>query len=232
MMKKALWMIVGLVVAATSAYAQRSEEDLSPKDPKAKEILDALSNKAKSYNSFTADFEYIMKNADAGLNEKQVGKVAMMGQKKYKLDVAGREIVSDGESVWTFIKDVGELQISDMPEEGEEDDDANMMNPANAYHMYKNGFNYQYAGQETVDGKSADVIKMFPTDPGKKPFHTVVMNVDKANLELISVIVKYKDGNVYTFRLKNFKGNANLTAKDFVFDEDREDVEDVVDMRF
>lgn len=223
-------LMMALILIASSTYAQRTEEELNPKDPKAQEILDALSNKAKEYDSFSADFDYELKNSEAGLNEKQSGKVAMMGQTKYKLDVAGREIVSDGESVWTFIKDVGELQISDMPEEGE--DDGNMMNPANAFHMYKNGFKYQYEGVETVDGKQASVIRMFPTDPGSKPFHTVVMNVDKPKLELISMIVKYKDGNVYTFRLRNFKGNVNLTAKDFTFDEDREDVEDIVDMRF
>ncbi|MEQ9187904.1 MAG: outer membrane lipoprotein carrier protein LolA [Cryomorphaceae bacterium] len=228
-MKKITWMVIGMMALTTALFAQRSEEELTPQDPKAQEILDALSNKAKEYKSFTADFEYVMVNKEAGINEKQTGTVQMKGQKKYKLEVAGREIMSDGESVWTFLKEVGELQISEMPDE--EEDEGNIMNPANAFHMYKKGFKYQYVGKETVDGKEADVILMFPMEPGKKPFHTVIVNIDKARLELISMVVKYKNGDMYTYRLKNFKANAPLSDSDFEFDEDRDDVEDVIDLR-
>jgi outer membrane lipoprotein-sorting protein len=228
-MKQASWIAIGMLMISTTLFAQRSEDELTPQDPKAQEILDALSNKAKQYKSFAADFEYILVNKEAGINEKQSGKVRMKGQTKYALDVAGREIVSDGETVWTFLKDVGELQIAELPDEDE--DEGNIMNPANAFHMYKNGFKYQYVGKETVDGKEADVIKMFPMEPGKKPFHTVIVNVDKAKLELISTVIKYKDGNVYTYRLKNFKTDLPFTEADFQFDEDRDDVEDIIDLR-
>lgn len=229
-MRYSTWMIAGLLMFATTVFAQRTEEELNPKDPKAKEILDALSDKVKGYDSFSADFEYILVNKDAGINEKQVGSVQMKGEKKYRIDIDSREIVTDGESVWVFIKSVGELQISDMPEEGE--DSENIMNPADAFHMYKNGFKYEHAGKATVDSKSADVIKMYPMDPGKKPFSSVTLNIDKAKLELISAVIKYKDGGTYTYRLKNFKANAALSNDFFEFDEDRDDVEDIIDNRF
>ncbi|MEX2596196.1 MAG: outer membrane lipoprotein carrier protein LolA [Salibacteraceae bacterium] len=210
-----------------SAFSQREESDLNPKDPKAQEILDALSNKAKEFKSFSADFEYTLTNDGESINETQKGSVKVKGNKKYQLNIAGQQITSNGETVWTFIEDVGELQISDMPEEDEEE--GNIMNPSNLFHMYKKGFKYQYDGQATVDGKSAEVIRMFPVDPGSKPYHTVVVNVDKPNLELVSMIVKYKDGNIYTYRLKNFKSNINLTDADFEFDESKAD--DIIDLR-
>ena len=209
------------------SFAQRAEEDLNPKDPKAQEILDALSNKASSFKSFSADFEYTLVNKNEGINETQKGSVVMMGKDKYKLNIVGQQIISNGETVWTYIEDVGEVQITDMPEEDE--DDGNLMNPANAFHMYKNGFKYQYAGKETVDGMEADVIKLFPTDPGKRPFHTIIVNVDKPKLELISMVVKNKDGNTYTYRLKNFKSNIGVTTADFEFDESQAD--DIIDLR-
>lgn len=226
-MKKIIALFTVGIIAMSAALAQKSEADLNPKDPKAQEILDALSNKAKEYKSFTSDFEYTLVNKQDGINETQTGSVSMKGQKKYKLNVAGQQIMSDGETVWTFIKEVKELQISDMPEE--DDQEGNMMNPANAFHLYKNGFKYTYIGQETVDGIEADVIKMFPMDPKSKPYHTVVVNVDRPKLELISMVVLNKDGNVYTYRLKNFKANVNLTDSDFIFDESLAD--DIIDLR-
>ena len=66
-------------------------------------------------------------------------------------------------------------------------------------------------------------------DPKSKPYHTVIVNVDKPNLELISMVVLNKDGNVYTYRLKNFKANINLTDDDFEFDESLAD--DIIDLR-
>lgn len=226
-MKKIIALFTVGIIAMSAALAQKSEADLNPKDPKAQEILDALSNKAKEYKSFTSDFEYTLVNKQDGINETQTGSVSMKGQKKYKLNVAGQQIMSDGETVWTFIKEVKELQISDMPEE--DDQEGNMMNPANAFHLYKNGFKYTYIGKETVDGIEADVIKMFPMDPKSKPYHTVVVNVDRPKLELISMVVLNKDGNVYTYRLKNFKANVTLTDSDFEFDESLAD--DIIDLR-
>lgn len=210
-----------------NGIAQQEEKDLNPKDPKAQEILDALSKKAEGYKSFSADFEYTLINKTEGINETQAGKVTMKGKKKYKLEVAGQEIMSDGETVWTFIKDVKELQISDLPEEDEED--GNMMNPANAFHMYKKGFKYQYDGKTNIDGIQADVIKMFPTNPQGKNYHTIIVNVDNAKLELISMVVKGKDGNEYTYRLKNFTPNIAVSDADFEFDEDKAD--DIIDLR-
>lgn len=216
-----------MMIISFSAQSQQDERDLNPKDPKAQEILDKLSKKADAYKSFSADFEYTLVNNTEGINETQAGKVTMMGKKKYKLEVAGQEIMSNGETVWTFIKDVGELQISDIPEESEED--GNIMNPANAFHMYKKGFKYKYEGTATVDGQAVEVIKMYPMNPDGKNFHTIIVNVNTATMELVSMVVKGKDGNEYTYRLKNFKANIPVTDADFEFDEDRAD--DIIDLR-
>ena len=57
----------------------------------------------------------------------------------------------------------------------------------------------------------------------------IIVNVDKAKLELISMVVKGKDGNEYTYRLKNFTPNIDVSDSDFEFDEDRAD--DIIDLR-
>lgn len=221
-------LVVALLMIFNAAlFAQKTQEELNPKDPKAKEILDALSSKASAYKSFKADFEYTLDNTVEKIHETQKGQVTMMGKDKYILKVAGQEIVSNGTTVWTFIADAKELQIADMPEESEQD--GNMMNPANAFHMYKTGFNYSYVGKATVDGRAVEQIKLYPTDPKGKRFHTIIMNIDTEKMELVSVIVKSKDGNTYTYRLKNFTPNITITPAAFEFDENRAD--EIIDLR-
>ena len=75
-MKQISALFIAVILITGTMIAQRSEEDLNPKDPKAQEILDALSNKAKEYKSFSSDFEYTLVNKTDGINETQSGSVS------------------------------------------------------------------------------------------------------------------------------------------------------------
>lgn len=215
------------VMLPALGFAQNADKDLNPQDPKAKVILDDLRDKVMGFDSFKADLEYTLVNKSAGLNETQQGSLMMKGKSKYKVSMAGREIYSNGSTVWTFLTEEGELQIADIPEE--DDEEGNLMNPANVFNMYENGFKYQHAGTETIAGKSLDVIKMYPMDPEGKPFHTIIIYVDAGKKELSQMVIKAKDGNTYTYVLKNFEGNIGAQDSDFEFDE--ADADDVIDLR-
>lgn len=226
-MMKLKWMIGAMLLSSINLFAQQAEQDLNPQDPKAQELLDALSEKAKGYESFKADFEYSLKSPDA--NETAKGSVMMKGRDKYKVSIMDREIICNGETVWTFVEgdNFSEVTIAPLPEEDEED--GNMMNPANAFHMYKTGFKYKHDGATTIDGIKVEAVKMFPMNPDKKNYHTVILYINTEKMELVSTVVKGKDGNEYTYRLKNFEPNIAVTDADFEFDESRAD--DVIDLR-
>lgn len=223
---KALTLMLAVLFSAVG-IAQTTDKDLNPQDPKAKELLEKLRNKVMGFESFKADLEYTLENKAAGLKETQEGSLLMKGKKKYKVAMSGREIYCNGETIWTYIPDVGELQITDIPDE--EDEEGNIMNPANVFNMYEKGFKYQHTGQETVDGKTLDVIKMYPMNPEGKPFHTLIVYIDAEKLQLEKMVVKAKDGNTYTYKLKNFKSNVGAKDSDFEFDES--EAEDVIDLR-
>ncbi len=218
--------LIALFIPAIGS-AQNTDADLNPKDPKAKAILDELRDKVMGFDSFKADLEYTLVNKAAGLNETQKGSLMMKGKKKYKVAMAGREIYCDGETVWTFLPEEGELQIADLPDE--DDEEGNLMNPANVFNMYENGFKYRHDGTSNAAGVSLDQISMFPMQPEGKPFHTIVVYIDNQKKELSKMVVKAKDGNTYSYQLKNFEGNIGAKDSDFVFNEDNAD--DVIDLR-
>ena len=58
----------------------------------------------------------------------------MLKGDKYKLEIAGQEIICNGNTLWTFIKDAEEVQVNEPEyEEGS-------INPANIFTVYENGF--------------------------------------------------------------------------------------------
>lgn len=195
-----------------SLIAQTDVSNTTPKDPKAKAILDDLTKKTKSYTSISADFEYNLKNEAAGIDETQSGKISTKGE-KYKLEMAGQQVISDGKTVWTYIKDVEEVQITSADDEGDE----GFMNPSKIFTLYEEGFKYVYDKLQVIDGANLHSIYLYPMKPGEKSFHTVILYVDKDKLQVHSMIVKGKDGNTYTYKLKNFTPNKSLSDASFTF---------------
>ncbi len=210
-----------LMSLSLGLFAQTDVRNTTPKDPKAKAILDKLTKKTKGYSTISADFEYNLKNEAAGIDETQKGKIVTKGE-KYKLELAGQQVISDGETVWTYIADVEEVQLTSADEDIEEGG----LSPTKIFTLYEEGFKYVYDKLETREGRNVHSIFLYPMKPGDKPFHTVILYVDKEKVQVHSMIVKGKDGNVYTYKLSNFTPNKSIPDAAFKF-ETPEGVEEV-----
>lgn len=220
-----------LIISALSFFMLnviliKAQENSDVKDPKAKAILDKLSAKNKSYTSIEAEFDYKLENKADGIDETQSGKILFSGN-KYRLNIAGQEIVSDGTTMWTFIADADEVQISEVPEEGEGDE--SFLNPSSIFTLYEKGFKFTYDKVETINGKAVDVIRLYPENPEEKSFHTIILKVIQENTQIHSMTIKSKDGNNFTYALKTFKPNVSTNANSFKFDESK--AGDVIDLR-
>jgi outer membrane lipoprotein carrier protein len=205
-------------------FAQQTGDTQEMKDPQAKAILDKLSEKNKTYTSIKANFEYILTNKAEGINETQKGNLALKGN-KYKLNISGQQIISNGKTVWTYIEDADEVQISSVAE----NDDDNLFNPATIFTIYEKGFKYKFNGEETVDGVLVQNIMLYPEKAKEKSYHTIQLVVDKNKVQINSIIIKSKDGNTYTYKLSKFESNTPMADADFNFDVSK--VSEVIDLR-
>ncbi len=194
-------------------------------DEKAKSILDELSKKTKAYTSVKADFSYTLDNPQEKINETQKGNLIVKGN-KYKLSIAGQEITCDGKTMWTYMKDAGEVQIDNAPDPNKED---NSFSPTKIFTLYEKGFKYKFEKEETQNGKTMQVINLYPEKAKEKPYHTVKLFIDKNAKEISSVVVMNKDGNKYTYNLTKFESNVPLSDSDFTFDTSK--AKDVIDLR-
>jgi len=220
-MKTFIKVLIAVVLFNPSVLSAQNTQD---HDPKAKQILDAVSAKTETYSSLRITFEYTMDNKQDNIHESQEGKLLLKG-KQYRLDISGREIYSDGQVQWTHLIDDEEVQISEAEyKEG-------TLSPTNIFTIYEKGFKYQYIKEEVKGGKTLQLIKLFPEDADSKAYHTINLRVDKAKKQIHSITVVAKEGDDYTYTILKLTPNPATTAADFKFDKAKHPDVEVIDLR-
>jgi outer membrane lipoprotein-sorting protein len=193
-------------------------------DAKAKEILDEISDKTRKYPTITSEFTFTLEDKAADVKQVQEGSLKMKG-KKYNILLGDNHIFSDGETRWTYSEEMNEVYI-DVTEMGDE-----VLNPSDVYTIWESGFKQYYKEETTLNGKPTHVIKLVPTEPEDKEFHTILVYIDKAAMEVSRIEIKGKQGVDYTYAVKSFKTDAQYGDDVFVFDEGDYPGVDAIDNR-
>ncbi len=213
-----IFLIIPLFLFAVAVFAQQ--------DQKAREILDKVTASTKSYKSIEATFSFEMENKSQSIKESNNGSIVLKGNKyKVLLNELGLEVYSDGKTVWTYMKEANEVNVSDLNSGSDE-----MMDPSKVFTMYQKGFNFKYVGEELKNGKSVYVIELLPTD-SKGSYSQITAHVDKAKMLICYARMKGKDGNMYTVAVNQFKTDKVYDDKYFAFEAAKHPGVDVIDMR-
>jgi outer membrane lipoprotein-sorting protein len=194
------------------------------KDPKAKAVLDGMSQKYQSMKGFTAGFDYTFQ--DAGVpGDRQSGEIAVSGE-KYRLKLSDQEIYNDGKTVWTFIQTASykEVTINDASQMEDE------LTPSNIYRMYETGFNYKLLAEKTYQGKLVNVVQLTALKPNA-PFKEVKLMVDKSTKDLLGWEMSDGQGGVFSYSFKNLKAAPTLAPDYFTFDPKKYPGIEVIDLR-
>ena len=199
---------------------------MAQQDPKAKEVLDKLSQTTKSYKSIQIEFSFTLENKKSNVNQTNEGEVVLKG-KSYRLQmpVFSMEIFCDGITTWSYLTEAKECNISGVDEE-----DDGSLNPANIFTIYEKGFNYSYVGEENLTGKSVHVLDLFPVDKSKE-FVKVRLYVDKVKYQIVKAQTFNKDGNTYILVLKSMKTNMEFKDDYFKFTKSKYPGVEINDMR-
>jgi outer membrane lipoprotein-sorting protein len=164
-----------------------------------------------------------MENPDANINELTEGKVLVSGD-KYRLNVAGQTVISDGETVWTVIADAEEVQVNDAEESEGGFSLTKMLS------TYNDDYKSKLLPRATaMDGKNIYALELIPNE--KKNFDKVELFVDKDKMEVYSIALYDQNGSTYTYKIVTFVPDAPVSAEDFKFDDADFPDFDVIDMR-
>ena len=212
-----LYLITGFLITATLTIAQKN-------DPAAKQVLDAVSAKFKTFNTVQAGFAYKVEDAKGKVMSTKSGTVWMKGS-KYKVSFGGQEIFSDGKTVWNYDKNSNEVTINEIDASG------SALTPQKLFtNFYDKDFLYVMNGEKKIGTKTIQEIEMTPTDKSK-PFHKVYLQVDKTAKTIYSTKVLENGGNRYTYTVSSLKTNGPLADNYFAFDKKKYPGVEEVDLR-
>jgi outer membrane lipoprotein carrier protein len=216
-MMKNLYVLFAFLTIGIAAVAQGN-------DPEAKQVLDAVSTKFKTFKTVKATFSYKVENSAGKALSAKTGSILMKGT-KYKVSFGGQEIFCDGKTVWNYDKSANEVTISNLESSG------GTITPQKLFtNFYDKDFLYKMNGEKKMGAKTLQEIEMTPTDKSK-PFHKVYVLIDKAAKTLYSTKVLEKAGGRYTYTVSNMSTNTALADNQFVFDKTKYPGVEVVDLR-
>lgn len=216
-MKKIIFGAFLFVISAIGATAQT--------DAAAKAILAQVSKKYKAYDVVKTDFTFTIENPDAKIKESQPGTLYVKPKaNKYKVVLKEQELISDGKSQWTWLKEDKEVQLSEV------DNSADAFNPAKIFTIHEKGFKYLHTGDSKVGSKTYHNIDLTPMD-GNHSFFKVRLRIDKATKLINNAVIFDKNGNRYTYAIKTFTPNVKVGDAFFTFDAKKHPGVEVVDLR-
>ena len=102
-------------------------------DPKALEILEAMSKKYKSIPAFEANIACTLTNDVDKINEEFKGKITVKGD-KYRMTLPEQEVINNGATIWTYLPEAKEVNIDNYDPSSED------VNPSKMHEVYKKGF--------------------------------------------------------------------------------------------
>ncbi len=212
-MKKLLFALLAGLVMIGPGYGQ---------DKKADEILKKLTEQTKTYKTIKVGFTYRMQNEAADLDEIMEGELSTMGE-KYRLNIAGQLVICDGQTVWTYIAEMNEVQIN------EESEDEDAITPKKLLGNYYEKYKAKYEKKATIKGRAMDILELIPNE-GKK-YQKITLTVDKVKNQVYNMQIMDKNDNIFTIQVIEFIPDVAFNDTEFSFNPEKyEDIE-VVDMR-
>ena len=197
---------------------------LGKSDPEAKQILDNVSARFKTYKSVSANFTLKIENS-AGKTEGTKSGVVYMKGSKYRVTISGQEIYSDGNNIWTYDKSASEVQLTKF------DPTSNTITPEKMFtNFYDKDFLYKLNGEIKNGKKTLQEIELTPVDK-TKTFFKVLLDINKATKNIYSSKVFEKNGNRYIYTITSIKTDTSLPDSLFVFDPKKYPKVEVVDLR-
>ncbi|MFV8361473.1 LolA family protein [Flavobacterium sp. LS1P3] len=200
-MGKKFLLIAALLFFSFSIQAQ---------DKKAKELLDQVTAKVKSYNTIIIDFKYSLNNAKENINQDSKGNVTMKGN-QYVLNFMGVTKIFDGKKTYTIVPEDEEITISNVNEK-----DDNAITPSKMLTFFNTGYKYNMDILQNVKGRKIQYIKLVPTN-SKDQRKEVLLGIDIQTKHIYNLIEVGKKGTKTTLTVNSFKTNQPLSKNQFTF---------------
>lgn len=177
---------------------------------KAKELLDEVSAKVKSYNNIVIDFKYSLNNPKENINQESKGNVTLQGN-LYNLNFMGVSKIFDGKKVYTIVPEDEEVTIANFDAK-----DDNAITPNKMLTFFNSGYKYAWDIPQNLKGRKIQFIKLTPIS-SKDQRKEILIGIDVQTKHIYTIIEVGKNGTKTTLTVNSFKTNQPLSKNHFTF---------------
>ena len=199
---KRILSVVFLLFIGLSTQAQDAK--------KAKELLDEVSVKVKSYTNIVIDFKYAINNPAERINQESNGNVALQGN-LYHLNFMGISKIFDGKKVYTIVPEDEEITVENF-----DASDDKAITPNKMLTFFNSGYKFAWDITQNVKGRKIQYIKLIPNS-AKDSRKEILVGTDTQTKHIYNVIEVGKNGSKTTLTVNSFKTNQPLSKNHFTF---------------
>ena len=183
---------------------------IQAQDKKAKELLDEVTAKVKSYDNIQIDFKYSLNNSKENINQESKGNVTLKDN-QYVLNFMGITKMFDGKKVYTIVPEDEEITISSV-----DDKDENAITPSKMLTFFNKGYKYSWDIPQNIKGRKIQYIKLIPIS-SKDQRKEILLGIDIHTKHIYNLIETGKNGTKTTIVVNSFKTNQPLSKNQFTF---------------
>lgn len=199
---KRILSIIFIAFIGLSLHAQDAK--------KAKELLDDVTSKVKSYNNIVIDFKYSLNNPKERINQESNGNVALQGN-LYHLNFMGVTKIFDGKKVYTIVP-----EDEEVTQENFDANDEKAISPNKMLTFFTSGYKYAWDIPQNVKGRKIQYVKLTPNN-SKDTRKEILIGIDTQTKHIYNVIEVGKNGTKTTLTVNSFKTNQPLSKNHFTF---------------
>ncbi len=215
-MKKVFFTLLSLAIFSLG-YAQS--------DQKAVDLLNSVSAKANAYKSLNIEFKFYIENLKDASRNMHPGKVWYRGD-RYKMDMMGQLIFSDGKTNYTYLKDAEEINITEASSA-----DETVFNPQSILNNFTKDYKCRWISDKFENNRALVEIDLYPVKIDDKKYSKITLRIDKTKTQIFSVHYMGKDGINYYIEIDKFIENPTIADKDIIFNAASFPGADIIDMR-
>ena len=199
-MKKIFVILLALAVSNT----------VVSQDKRAKDWLNEVTQKIKSYQNIVIDFKYSLNNTKENINQESKGNVILQGN-KYVLNLMGVTKIFDGKKTYTINPEDEEVTISSI-----DDADSKAVTPSKMLTFFNSGYKFKWDILQNSKGRKIQFIELTPTNI-KDNRKQILLGIDIQTKTIFNLIEIGKNGTKTTLIVNSFKTNQPIPQNQFIF---------------
>ena len=185
----------------------------SQNDIRAEKLLNSVSEKIDSSETFKINFTYTLENLIENINQESDGSIVIKDD-NYLLEFMGIKQLCDSKKVYSIVPENEEIIISNIDE-----DESETIKPSKLLKFYREGYLILWDKKELILEKEIQFVKLIPIN-SNSDIDYLQLGIDISNNDIVKLIEIGKNKTKTILTVNQLQYDIEIDLNFFVFSEE------------